>query len=212
MVATILHSAPTNATMHSMPESASLREQKRWDTSHRITLCAQRLTDERGLDGFTMDELAEAADVSRRTLFNYFPGKIDAVLGAVPDIPPADLAAFHAGGPHGRLLDDLGSLGQALLAVKEPDREEVELARRVLTGTPRLLVAACERFEDVTEEFVALVVAREGEDFGVGRARLAVRILGSVFDAALLTFLEDDGRTVGDLFDEYLRDARSLLA
>ena len=45
-----------------MTESAtSLREQKRWDTSRRITLCALRLTDQHGLDGFTMDDLAEAA-------------------------------------------------------------------------------------------------------------------------------------------------------
>ena len=198
--------------MHSMSQSATLREVKRWLTSHRITLCAQRLTDDRGLDGFTMDELAEVAEVSRRTLFNYFPGKVDAVLGAVPEIPAADLAVFRAGGPHGNLLDDLGSLGQALLAVKEPDRGEIELGRRVLTGTPRLLIAAHERFEVLTEEFVALVIAREGEDFGTARARLAVRILVSVFDAALLSFLEDDRHTVADLFDQYLRDARSLLA
>jgi AcrR family transcriptional regulator len=198
--------------MHFVSESAGIREQKRWETSHRITVCAQRLTDERGLDGFTMDELADDAGVSRRTLFNYFPGKVDAVLGAVPEIPAADLAAFRAGGPHGRLLDDLGALAQALLAVKEPDREAIELGRRVLTGAPRLLVAAHERFEQLTEDFVALVVEREGRDFGAGRARLAVRILVAVFDGALLTFLEDDGRTVGELFDEHLRDARALLA
>ena len=71
-----------------MTESAiSLREQKRWETSRRITLCAQRLTDAHGIDGFTMDELADAAEVSRRTLFNYFPSKTDAVLGEAPGDP-----------------------------------------------------------------------------------------------------------------------------
>ena len=62
-----------------MVESAT---QRKLVTSERITLCAQVLADEHGLDGFTMDELATAADVSRRTLFNHFPGKVDAVLGA----------------------------------------------------------------------------------------------------------------------------------
>ena len=39
-----------------MSESAiSLREQKRWDTSLRITQCAQRLTEAHGIDGFTME-------------------------------------------------------------------------------------------------------------------------------------------------------------
>ena len=72
--------------MHSVDESAEKRSRadRRQRMLHRITLTAQRLTDERGLDGFTMDDLAEAVDVSRRTLFNYFPGKVDAVLGPDP--------------------------------------------------------------------------------------------------------------------------------
>ena len=36
---------------------------------------------EHGLDGFTMEQLAERVGVSRRTLFYYFPAKDDAVLG-----------------------------------------------------------------------------------------------------------------------------------
>ncbi|MDP3890466.1 TetR family transcriptional regulator, partial [Nocardioides sp.] len=80
------------------------REARRHATAHRITQRAQELTLEHGLDGFTMDELADAADVSRRTLFNYFPGKIDAVLGAIPQIDPELLAVFRAGGPHGDLV------------------------------------------------------------------------------------------------------------
>ena len=42
-----------------------------------------QLTQGRGLDGWTMEDLAGAAEVSRRTLFNYFSSKVDAVLGAV---------------------------------------------------------------------------------------------------------------------------------
>ncbi len=93
----------------------TLREQKRWETSHRITLCAQRLTDEHGHDGFTMDDLADAAEVSRRTLFNYFPSKTDAVLGAPPEIPDAVVDTFRAGGPHGHLIDDLTELVRAAM-------------------------------------------------------------------------------------------------
>ncbi|RYJ06280.1 MAG: TetR family transcriptional regulator, partial [Actinomycetales bacterium] len=94
--------------MHYVTESAtSLRELKKVETAHRITLCAQRLTDEHGLDGFTMDDLAEASEVSRRTLFNYFPSKADAVLGAHPDLPDDVLATFRAGGPPGDVVDDV---------------------------------------------------------------------------------------------------------
>ncbi len=199
--------------MHSMSESAiGLREQKRWETSHRIALCAQRLTDAHGLDGFTMDELADAAEVSRRTLFNYFPSKLDAVLGTIPEIPPAALATFHTGGPHGSLVEDLGALAKALLSVKEPEREAMVLSRKVLGGSSRVLAAAHQRFEQMTEDFVALILEREGPDFDVERARLAVRILGTVFDSALTTFIEGDERPIDVLFDHYLNQARSLFA
>ena len=47
-----------------MSESAETRGRadRRQRMLHRITLTAQRLTDDRGLDGFTMDELAAASD------------------------------------------------------------------------------------------------------------------------------------------------------
>ena len=57
------------------------------ETAHHISACSQLLADERGFDGFTMEDLADAAGVSRRTLFNYFPGKADAVLGEAHDVP-----------------------------------------------------------------------------------------------------------------------------
>ncbi|MGB0100408.1 MAG: TetR family transcriptional regulator [Nocardioides sp.] len=194
-----------------MTESAtSLREQKRWETSHRISMCAQRLTDVHGLDGFTMDDLADAAEVSRRTLFNYFPSKLDAVLGTIPELPPAAKAAFHDGGPHGSLIEDLGALAKALLAVKEPDRETMMLTRRVLVGSDRVLAAAHQRFEQLTDDFAALILEREGDDFPVEHARLAVRIIGALFDSALSTFLEGGDRPLDELFDLYLNQARSL--
>jgi len=85
--------------MHYMSRSATTRSGRRQETSYRISQCAQRLTEDRGLDGFTMDELAEAAGVSRRTLFNYFPGKVDAVLGEAPHISEEALAEFRARDP-----------------------------------------------------------------------------------------------------------------
>jgi AcrR family transcriptional regulator len=190
-----------------------LREQKRWDTSSRITVCAQQLTEQRGLDGFTMDELAEAADVSRRTLFNYFPSKTDAVLGAAPEVPDPTLELFRSGGPHGNLLDDLAELARVALAVKRPDRESIALGRRVLAKEPRLLAAAHQRFETVTDEFTDLVLEREGADFGASRARLLLRLVVALFDVSLLAMVGDDAdRTLVEVFDEQLLQARAFFA
>lgn len=197
-----------------MVDSAiTTRERRRQQTTHRITVCAQRLTEEHGLEGFTMDDLAGAAEVSRRTLFNYFPSKLDAVLGAAPDIEAAALATFVAGGPHGRLLEDLGALATSLLDVKELDRESLELGRRVLVTTPRLLAAAHERFEQLTAEFGEIILDREGRDFGLHRARLAVRMMVAIFDSALSSFLDDPrDRSIAEAFDQTLREALALYA
>lgn len=199
--------------MHSMDESATLRERRRLDTERTITTCAQRLTDEHGLDGFTMEDLAEAAEVSRRTLFNYFPSKIDAVLGNPPDLSPSVVATFVAGGPHGHVVDDLGELATVLLRSKVLTREEMDLGRRIVTTTPRLLVAAHERFEQLSGEFVDMILAREGQQFGADRARLLIRLLVTIFDGCLAA---DEGKRteppLADLFTENLRMARDLLA
>ena len=195
-----------------MDVSATRREQRRQETARRITRQAQVLTEERGLDGFTMDELADAADVSRRTLFSYFPGKIDAVLGPLPVVSPAAQATFLAGGPTGRLVDDLAVLARDVLDTHGLEREDVERGTRLVTTTPRLLAAVHERFEQLTAGFADLVREREGERVSPAQARLLVRLLVSVFDAALVRFVDGDERSMPDLFDETLRSARDLLA
>lgn len=207
--------------MHSMPGSAFRlggRAQKQEQTRGRIVRCAQRLCLDSGFDGFTMDELAEEAGVSRRTLFNYFPSKVDAVLGGAqaPDFASEELASvaatFRDGGPHGRLVDDLADLTRHLLATQTIDRESARLRRSVLTSSPRLLQVIHERFEAVALQIVDLVLEREGAGFGPVRARVAVGVLVAVFDAALESFAEGDadGPELVDVFTDHLRLAGDL--
>ncbi|KAA0918668.1 TetR family transcriptional regulator [Dietzia sp. ANT_WB102] len=59
---------------------------RRRDLRKAISAAAVDLVIERGLDAVTVDEIAKAASVSRRTFFNYFPSKAAA---CIPDTPPA---------------------------------------------------------------------------------------------------------------------------
>ena len=63
--------------------TVGLREQKKAETREAISLAAIRLTAERGIDGATVDDIAEAARVARRTFRNYFPNKESAILYAI---------------------------------------------------------------------------------------------------------------------------------
>lgn len=160
-----------------------------------------------------MDDLATAAGVSRRTLFNYFPGKLDAVLGEWPALDDDDVDEFRAGGPEGDLLLDLRTLVLPLLGDNElVDRELLTMSRRVLRSSPRLMGAIHQRYEAISVDVIDHVVAREGAAFGKTNAKVAVTILAALFDAALDAFLDDSRtRPFSHHFDQSLRTARSLL-
>ncbi|GBQ70424.1 transcriptional regulator [Ameyamaea chiangmaiensis NBRC 103196] len=70
-------------TQSVLPESSleplSRREQKRVDTHEALINAAMSLLSTRGFDATTVDDIAAAAGISRRTLFRYFPTKADIV-------------------------------------------------------------------------------------------------------------------------------------
>jgi AcrR family transcriptional regulator len=56
------------------------RERKRRQTRERIEAEARALFLERGFDGTTIEDITEAADVSKRSFFDYFPSKEEVVF------------------------------------------------------------------------------------------------------------------------------------
>ena len=156
---------------------------RRDQTARRITFCAQSLAVQQGYDHFTLDELAEQAGVSRRTLFNYFPGKLDAVLGARPGLPTEAVERFVAGGPQGEILGDLGELVCALLTVWGPlTREQWATMRDCLIANPRVFNAAIERFDDIAKTMTELVEQRSG--LPREEACVALSVIKGVFGSA----------------------------
>lgn len=69
-----------------MAEAEGLRERKKRETRQRISDHATALFASRGFDQVSVSEVAEAAEVSRMTVINYFPLKEDLVFDRSPDL------------------------------------------------------------------------------------------------------------------------------
>ncbi|MFD2796685.1 TetR/AcrR family transcriptional regulator [Promicromonospora vindobonensis] len=67
--------------MDATPGTPTLRERTRRAVHAEITDTALRLFAEQGFDATTVDQIAAAAGISRRSFFHYFGSKEDVVLG-----------------------------------------------------------------------------------------------------------------------------------
>jgi AcrR family transcriptional regulator len=155
---------------------------KQATASHLTALC-RRLTAERGLNGFTIEEVCGEVGVSRRTFFNYFPSKEDAVFG-IDEVHELERFAEHflALGSRGwpAVVDDLVSF-----AVRYADSTGHDIAEHiqfmaVLEREPRLLA----RFIGIGREretaLVELVALREGVAVDDPRPRASVDVVSTV--------------------------------
>jgi AcrR family transcriptional regulator len=166
-------------------------------TATRLTSVARRLTAERGLNGFTVEEVCDEVDVSRRTFFNYFPTKEDAVLGIDPG---EELEKFSAGflarGSHGwgTVIDDLVDLVIDHFAATGPDPVAHREFTAALEREPRLLLRFMGATREREKQAVALVASREGVAVDDPRAEAAVSILTTLLKQAGERYL-DPART-----------------
>ncbi|MGB3187682.1 MAG: TetR family transcriptional regulator [Ornithinimicrobium sp.] len=188
-------------------------DRRRRHTAASITSCAQEFVITRGLDGFTLDELAQCAGVSRRTLFNYFPSKLDAVVGAKPELDAHDEAQFVAGGPTGDLVEDVIAMSRRLVDTGELTSSELARTRQAIAAEPRLTLFANERLEQDCAHMADLVIQRHGPGFGQDRAELLIRVLVCSLDVALSRFLMLEGEpqpSWADVLADTIRQVRDL--
>jgi AcrR family transcriptional regulator len=115
--------------------TAGHRERKKQRTREAIARAGHELFVERGYDTTTLAEIADAAGVSARTIFAYFPSKQD-ILFSEFQVMRDRLAAALAERPGGK--DALGTLRDFILAAA-PEKNELD---RKLEQLQELLAAA----------------------------------------------------------------------
>ena len=172
-----------------MSESApGLRRQRKQETLRRLADTARELAAARGLNGFTIEELCEEAGVSRRTFFNYFAAKEDAVLGF--SLLHGDDAAdesFLAGGADraadqlsATLVDDLVELFVERWQRMALTPSQAERVFRIVEQEPRLHNRVFEVMREAEQTMISLVERREGLAPGDVRAHTLVHVVGTL--------------------------------
>jgi AcrR family transcriptional regulator len=167
--------------------TTGLRERKKQRTHDALLRAAVELFTTQGYEQTTVDEIAEAVDVSQRTFFRYFAGKEEAALALVEMTVARFVEAVRARPPHEAPME---ALRQAVLEGWYSINEVVESVApielylrmyRVIESTPVLLAAHLRRSVE-TEETIARVLAeREGLDVDTDpRPRVAVAVFSGV--------------------------------
>jgi AcrR family transcriptional regulator len=127
--------------------SPGLRERKRAEIHARIQGEAMGLFLERGFDATTLDDIAGAAGVSRRSLFHYFESKEEIVFSAKADLP--DLIAEAVGRrPSAEPLLDMVENALMGMAARYQTTQTRELAR-LIRDTPALHAGDQAKYEQV---------------------------------------------------------------
>ncbi|MFJ3584231.1 TetR family transcriptional regulator [Streptomyces sp. NPDC090127] len=166
---------------------SGLRERKKQRTRNALLRVALELFTTQGYEQTTVDEIADAVEVSQRTFFRYFASKEEVAFAVQQTVEerfvralaerPAEEAPLDA--LRNAVLSAWDSIGEAIMEVVP-----VELYLRtfqMIESTPALLAVHLRRSMEMEEAIARLVAAREDVDLDEDpRPRIVVAAFSGV--------------------------------
>jgi AcrR family transcriptional regulator len=180
-------------------QTEGLRARKKRVARQAIAATARRLFAERGFDAVTVAEVAAAADVSEKTVFNHFPTKEDLAFAGREEGIARLVADLKERPPGTSVLDVFRALTTSVLDVfVGPGDEELLAVARIIRHSPTLQ----ERLTVGWESGAAAVTAAIAETSGAPDDDLVPAIVArtlwfthrSIFLAALHGLLAEEDR------------------
>ncbi len=169
--------------MNAPRPAGGLRDRKKDETRQALRAAAHRLFAEKGFSRTTIDDIADAADVSRRTFFRYFDSKDDLLRVDVADLLPVMLAALRA-----RPADEppLAAILAALRSLIGPDGPPA-LAQTLASpvGGLRARVSLLRLLADWEQGIADTMLARAGLDSPDDADRLQAVVTACAATSAL---------------------------
>jgi AcrR family transcriptional regulator len=149
--------------------------------ARRLEAAALELFSVRGFDAVTVDDLAAAGGVGRRTFFRYFPTKLDVVLGELDDALAALVTALRTVPVD---VDPVSAAREAFLQVNSYVDDDVPVLRRrlgLIETVPEVAARAAVRYA-AWEQAIAVDAAVR---WGCGASELRPQVFARVVVAAM---------------------------
>ena len=151
---------------------AGLRERKKLRTRSALIDSAFALFQRKGFEATTIDEIAEAVDISPRTFFRYFASKEEVALSLIDDQLGALMDHFERRPAEESVLEALRNASvEVLRACEEGDEgfdpTRFQCVQILLSSTPPLAASAMDKGAAKMAEMANLIGTRMGVDYQV---------------------------------------------
>ncbi|MEV7012800.1 TetR/AcrR family transcriptional regulator [Streptosporangium sp. NPDC051022] len=195
-----------------MGNEPGLRERKKQQTRKTISDMATVLFAQRGFDNVTVAEVAEAANVSTKTVFNYFPRKEDLFLDRFPEAAELITRAIRERPPGEEPLTALRRLLLELVRQRHPLcglDERYRLFWQVVLDSPALRARARELVNELEKLLGSLLAEAADAAPDDPWSRVTAALIVSAFRTSYAIGV---GRILaGDSADAVIGDHTALL-
>lgn len=192
--------------------SLSRRDRKKRETRRTIRRVALDLALETGVESLTVEEIAEASDVSTRTFFNYFSCKENALVGDAT-LVSADLRELIKNRPDHEspfvMLREV-LLESAMIGLDSADRDEVYARQRLVHENPALLPRQLAYYAAIEKMLAEGIAERFEVNTNIDmRPALLATIIASAMRVAIQRWVVDESQSlnqwVESVFDQIER-------
>jgi AcrR family transcriptional regulator len=168
------------------PHGSSLRDRTRKAMRDEVASVAIKLFAEQGFDAVTTTQIAQAAGISPRSFFRYFPTKEDVVLGSLEDSGVRVRDALVARPETEGAWEALRKALSVLIEHPVYRQENLEAIASIILNTPSIRSRDLEKYQQ-WEELLAPDIARRlvaSETVGEDQARDSARaVIGAAITA-----------------------------
>lgn len=174
------------------PIAKGLRERKKLKTRESIQREAMRLISKQGFEQTTVEQIADAVEISPSTFFNYFPSKEDVVLYDAYD--PVIIELMSERPPGEPLSTSFRIVLEAMGGIFERDREIILARGRLWFEVPTLRARLWEQLEQAQVLMSNVIAQRTGRDPNDFEIRVIVMIVVTAALEAIREWLLRDGK------------------